>query len=67
MNVGPTGDDHIALSNELINSPSRSYSSHLDGCARQKRIGTGVLNASQVYKLMSVPYLCTVDLHTEIK
>jgi hypothetical protein len=67
MNVGPTGDDHIALSNELINFPSRSYSAHLDGCARQKGLETRVLNPSQVYKPMGVPYLCTVDLHTEIK
>jgi hypothetical protein len=52
MNAGPTGDDRIALSNELINFPSRSYSSSLDRCARQKHLRTRLLNASQVYKII---------------
>lgn len=64
MNAGPTGDNRVALSDELINFPSRSFSSYLDRCARQKHVGTRLLNASQVYKLTRRIYGCPLPLYS---
>jgi hypothetical protein len=63
VNAGPTGDNRVALSNELINFPSRSYSSYVDRCARQKHVETRLLNASQVNKITRRIYGCPLPLY----